>query len=232
MSVAEDNFHPLRETVWETLRTRIFEGRYPPGTYLVERDLAAEFNVSRLPVREALRMLRQEGLLGDPGHRGAPIKPLKAKEVEDLAHLRRSLEVLACQLAAHRATQQDLARLASYLERAGLCLVRGAEAEAYEANIEFHAEIVKIANNDFLSSAFEPVQGRMNWLFHQPRDLQELTKDHRELFAALASGRVDVAAAASAAHISKYPARFPRSPHQRTQFEMISSNNKLVPKVN
>ena len=65
----QDKERPLREAVRDTLRNRIFEGHYGPGTRLVERDLAAEFNVSRLPVREALRMLRQEGLISDRGAR-------------------------------------------------------------------------------------------------------------------------------------------------------------------
>ena len=91
---------PLRETVRDTLRTRIFEGHYAPGTRLVERDLAAEFNVSRLPVREALRMLRQEGLIRDRASRGMEVSGLSAKDVEDLFDVRQSLEVLACRLAA------------------------------------------------------------------------------------------------------------------------------------
>ena len=102
----QDKDRPLRETVRDTLRTRIFEGHYAPGTRLVERDLAAEFNVSRLPVREALRMLRQEGLIRDRGcPRRIEVSALSPKDVEDLFDVRQSLEVLACRLAAARATE-------------------------------------------------------------------------------------------------------------------------------
>ena len=71
----QDKDRPLRETVRDTLRTRIFEGHYAPGTRLVERDLAAEFSVSRLPVREAHGWLF--GRIEDPfGHHWEIGKPL------------------------------------------------------------------------------------------------------------------------------------------------------------
>jgi DNA-binding GntR family transcriptional regulator len=212
----QDKERPLRETVRDTLRTRIFEGHYVPGTRLVERDLAAEFNVSRLPVREALRMLRQEGLVSDRGARGAEVSTLSAKDVEDLFDVRQSLEVLACRLAATRATAEDLARLKGLLDEAGSCLARGAVIEAHRANSEFHDAITGIADNNFLKSALEPLQGRMHWLFRHVSDLPELIQEHRDLYEAIASGDPDRAAAQSASHIGKYREQFPED-FQKTE---------------
>ncbi len=200
---------PLREAVRDTLRTRIFEGHYAPGTRLVERDLAAEFNVSRLPIREALRMLRQEGLIRDRASRGSEVAGLSAKDVEDLFDVRESLEVLACRLAASRATEEDLNRLAGLLDEAERFLAKGSILEAHRANSEFHDAITAIANNNFLRSALEPLQGRMHWLFRHVSDLPELIQEHRELYAAIASGDPDRAAAQSASHIGKYREQFP-----------------------
>ena len=200
---------PLRETVRDTLRTRIFEGHYAPGTRLVERDLAAEFNVSRLPVREALRMLRQEGLLSDRGARGAEVSSLSPKDVEDLFDVRQSLEVLACRLAAARATAEDLGHLRGLLDEADGHLAKGAVMDAHRANSEFHDAITRIADNGFLKSALEPLQGRMHWLFRHVSDLPELIQEHRELYDAIASGDPDRAAAQSASHIGKYREQFP-----------------------
>ncbi|MDR7160440.1 GntR family transcriptional regulator [Arthrobacter sp. BE255] len=200
---------PLREAVRDTLRTRIFEGHYAPGTRLVERDLAAEFNVSRLPVREALRMLRQEGLIRDRASRGMEVSGLSAKDVEDLFDVRQSLEVLACRLAAARATEADLAQLQGLLDEADRCLAKGAIMDAHRANSEFHDAITRIANNDFLRSALEPLQGRMHWLFRHVSDLPELIQEHRELYGAIASGDPERAAVQSASHIGKYREQFP-----------------------
>ncbi|WP_253182818.1 GntR family transcriptional regulator [Arthrobacter sp. SW1] len=200
---------PLREAVRDTLRTRIFEGHYAPGTRLVERDLAAEFNVSRLPIREALRMLRQEGLIRDRASRGSEVAGLSAKDVEDLFDVRESLEVLACRLAASRATEEDLKRLSGLLDDADRFLAKGSILEAHRANSEFHDAITAIANNNFLRSALEPLQGRMHWLFRHVSDLPELIQEHRELYAAIASGDPERAAAQSASHIGKYRQQFP-----------------------
>lgn len=214
----QDKDRPLRETVRDTLRTRIFEGHYAPGTRLVERDLAAEFSVSRLPVREALRMLRQEGLISDRGARGAEVSSLSPKDVEDLFDVRQSLEVLACRLAAKRATTQDLAYLKGLLDNAEAFLARGSVMEAHRANSEFHDAITAIADNNFLKSALEPLQGRMHWLFRHVSDLPELIREHRELYAAVASGDPDRAAAQSASHIGKYRDQFPED-FQKTEPE-------------
>ncbi|MCU1516673.1 MAG: transcriptional regulator, GntR family [Pseudarthrobacter sp.] len=205
----QDKERPLRESVRDTLRTRIFEGHYAPGTRLVERDLAAEFNVSRLPVREALRMLRQEGLVSDRGARGAEVSSLSPKDVEDLFDVRQSLEVLACRLAAIRATPEDLLRLEGLLDEAERCLAKGALMESHRANSEFHDAITGIADNNFLKSALEPLQGRMHWLFRHVGDLPELIREHRDLYAAIATGDPDRAAAQSASHIGKYREQFP-----------------------
>ncbi|TQJ59133.1 GntR family transcriptional regulator [Arthrobacter sp. SLBN-83] len=214
----QDKDRPLRETVRDTLRTRIFEGHYAPGTRLVERDLAAEFSVSRLPVREALRMLRMEGLISDRGARGAEVSSLSPKDVEDLFDVRQSLEVLACRLAAKRATKADLAYLKGLLDNAEAFLAKGSVMEAHRSNSEFHDAITRIADNNFLKSALEPLQGRMHWLFRHVADLPELIREHRELYAAIASGDPDRAAAQSASHIGKYRDQFPED-FQKTEPE-------------
>ncbi|XAS67336.1 GntR family transcriptional regulator [Micrococcaceae bacterium Sec5.7] len=204
-----DKERPLREAVRDALRTRIFEGHYAPGTRLVERDLAAEFNVSRLPIREALRMLRQEGLISDRASRGTEVSSLSPKDVEDLFDVRESLEVLACRLAAVRATPGDLEQLEGLLDEATRCLAKGAVMEAHRANSEFHDSITRIADNGFLKSALEPLQGRMHWLFRHVSDLPELIQEHRDLYAAIASGDPERAAGQSASHIGKYRKQFP-----------------------
>src|SRR6478735_7604220 len=113
---AEIDDRPLRESVRDTIRNRIFAGHYAPGTRLVERDLADEFKVSRLPVREALRMLRQEGILSERANsRGMVVSSLTPEQVADLFAVRLALEVLASKLAAARATREELAHLNSLL---------------------------------------------------------------------------------------------------------------------
>lgn len=206
---ASQRAKPLREVIRDTVRNRIFEGQYTPGSRLVERDLAAEFNVSRLPVREALRMLQQEGLVTEPATRGSVVASLDADQVEDLFSVRIALEVLACRLAAQRATPEDIGRLSGLVDRSKEALARGSLAETHALNSEFHDEVTRIADNDFLRTALEPLQGRMHWLFRHVRDLPELVEEHELLLTAIASGDPDRAAAQSAHHIEKYREQYP-----------------------
>ena len=97
--------------VYDELRRGVVEGRYPPGTRLVEQRLAASLDVSRTPVREALRRLEAEGLVVVERHRGAQVRALSAEEVADLFDVRARLEAYAAELAAERCTPADVARL-------------------------------------------------------------------------------------------------------------------------
>jgi DNA-binding GntR family transcriptional regulator len=88
---------------YEALKKRIIEVDLQPGERLVERDLADELKVSRIPLREALRLLAAEGLVVLVPHRGALVSPFTPADVRDLFDVRESLEVLAARLAAQRA---------------------------------------------------------------------------------------------------------------------------------
>lgn len=101
--------HP--DHVYDEIRRGIVEGRYAPGTRLVEQRLAASLDVSRTPVREALRRLEAEGLVVVERHRGAEVRGLSPEEVADLYDVRSRLEAYAAELAAQRCTPADVARL-------------------------------------------------------------------------------------------------------------------------
>jgi DNA-binding GntR family transcriptional regulator len=85
---------PLRDQTRDVIRQRIINGRLSPGTRIVERELGAELQVSRVPVREALRMLESEGFLEVVPRRGVVVKTLTRRDVEELFDVRVSLEVL------------------------------------------------------------------------------------------------------------------------------------------
>lgn len=97
--------------VYAEIRRGIVEGRHAPGSRLVEQRLAAELDVSRTPVREALRRLEAEGLVVVERHRGAQVRGLSAEEVADLYDVRARLEAYAAELAAARRTDADVAAL-------------------------------------------------------------------------------------------------------------------------
>src|SRR5699024_4385521 len=112
------NRKPLRDIVIDEIRSRIFDGRLEPGERLVERNLAAEFNTSRHPVREALRVLQREGLVTSSQSRGLVVSTLSKKEVEDLFGIRRALEGFAMREVVKNSGNVDITLLKSHLDAA------------------------------------------------------------------------------------------------------------------
>lgn len=127
------------ERAYEQIRAAIVEGRYERGQRLVEQRIAAEYSLSRTPVREALRRLDAEGLVIIEKHRGAVVRPMATTEVLDLYGLRVQLESYAAGLAAERITAPELAELRRAVEWFGDVQHHLARAES-EADIDADIE--------------------------------------------------------------------------------------------
>lgn len=112
----DDTFEPESDRVTRTLRDQILDGVRAPGSKLVERELAAELGVSRLPVRDALKDLVNEGLVTPRPRSWAVVREFTASDVEDLDEVKAALEMLAFRLAAQRRTRAGLARLRADLD--------------------------------------------------------------------------------------------------------------------
>lgn len=138
---------------YEQLRAAIVENRYAPGQRLIEQRVAAEYGLSRTPVREALRMLEAEGMVVSERHRGAMVRPLSATEVVDFYGLRIRLESYAVELAAARASEEQLGELVEAADHFGA--VRGGMDGSsldgvralHAANRRFHDGIVAAARH-------------------------------------------------------------------------------------
>nr|WP_254896839.1 GntR family transcriptional regulator [Amycolatopsis sp. Hca4] len=114
-----------RQRVREELRERILTGRLRPGDRLVERELAEDLGVSRVPVREAIRSLEAEGFLVVQSPRRVVVRQLARVDVEELFDVREALEGLAAGLAASRASAAELKRLERALADAARATSRG-----------------------------------------------------------------------------------------------------------
>lgn len=179
----------LRDMAYEALKKRIIEVDLKPGQRLVERDLADELKVSRIPLREALRLLAAEGLVVLVPHRGALVSPFTPADVRDLFDVRESVEVLAARLAARRADRQGLEALAQCLESARSATESGAKAEIAAENARFHAAILTLSDNALLETMMRPLNARMQWLFRltSDRDPHQQCAEHTELYEAIAA---------------------------------------------
>ncbi|SNS49686.1 GntR family transcriptional regulator [Rhodococcoides kyotonense] len=193
----------LREIAYDAIRTRIVDLTLAPGSRLVERDLATELEVSRIPLREAMQQLQQDGLVVLVPRQGAIVSPFTVDDVRDLFDVRESLEVLAARLAAERADPDALAALAAQLDAARAATAADDKPAIAAANAKFHSMIVEMSANPLLESLLRPLEARVQWLFHltKDRDPGQQCLEHEHLYAAIADRDPERAAASAFSHV-------------------------------
>jgi DNA-binding GntR family transcriptional regulator len=202
--IAEERPESLSRQIYATLREGIIRGRYPQGSRLAEQRLAHEFQVSRVPMREAVPLLEVDGFVHTLPRRGAVVSRWSIKTANDLFDLRLCIEVGAARYAARQvAGGVSTAPLAVALEdsRRGV-----AGRDAYRIardSTTFHEVIVDLTDNALMRSLMRSVSGRMMWLFFLTSELDpvDALAGHQELYAAIRSGNERVAEAVAYTHI-------------------------------
>lgn len=151
----------LTDKVYESLREDILTNRLPPGTSLQEATIARALDVSRGPVREALRKLASEGLVNLEPRRGASVSSLTKEEFLDAYRVREALEVLAIELATPRLEQADIERLTSLHQGMRQAAEEEDVDQFFRNNSEFHALFVDRSGNLILQDMFYPLIDQM-----------------------------------------------------------------------
>ncbi|MCF7550925.1 GntR family transcriptional regulator [Pseudonocardia sp. WMMC193] len=198
----------LVELALERIRGDILRGAIAPGERLVEEQLTRRFGISRAPVREALRLLGQQGLVEHLPRRGVRVAELSATDMAELFGLRDALERYAVETAL--AAPPDPERLA-VLERATERIERAAAQDASldraDAHREFHVALVALAGHRHLLRVYEPVimQLQLYMAANMRREAEQRSPAegahrHRHLFEAVASGDAATVLAALAGH--------------------------------
>ncbi len=145
-----NEYLPLRDVVFNTLRQAILRGELKPGERLMEIQLANKLGVSRTPIREAIRKLELEGLVLMIPRRGAEVAEITEKSLRDVLEVRRALEELSVQLACDRITEEQIEELkvaAKEFER----VLKSGDVTAYaEADVKFHDIIYFATDNQRL----------------------------------------------------------------------------------
>jgi GntR family transcriptional regulator of gluconate operon len=186
----------LGETVAQMLRRAILSGELEPGTHLVESMLSERFQVSRAPIREALRVLDGEGLV-ESRRRGVYVKALSRQDVWELYNLRGLLEVAAVELAVERFDDDDIAALRAHLGEMAAAVRDGRTLDFAEADMRFHTAFFERAGHRRLLRLWQSVSQTFRVILEitdigNP-DLESVVDDHRAILAAIE--RRDAAAA-------------------------------------
>lgn len=145
----------LAEATAELIRERILLGTLEPGVRLVEAEIARQLRTSRAPVREALAMLRAEGLTREDPGRGTFVTRLEKRDIEQIYELRASLESGAAHLLIERGEASAIAALEEVVDRMRAAAARGDRQSFIDADLALHEELCRRCGNERLYRTWE-----------------------------------------------------------------------------
>lgn len=200
-----NEYLPLRDVVFNTLRQAILRGELKPGERLMEIQLANKLGVSRTPIREAIRKLELEGLVLMIPRKGAEVAQITEKSLRDVLEVRRALEELAVQLACDRMTAKGLEELKQAAEEFEAVLGNNDITIVAEADVAFHDVIYMATDNQKLISLLnnfreQMYRYRVEYLKQKERYAQIL-QEHNDIVAAIEKGEKHRATEVTCRHI-------------------------------
>lgn len=184
-----NTYLPLRDVVFNTLREAILKGDLKPGERLMELQLAAKLGVSRTPIREAIRMLEQEGLAITIPRKGAEVARMTEKDMEDVLQIRKALDELAVQAACDKMTEQQIADLTLSVKNFENSIHAGDLKKIIEYDVEFHDIIYDATDNPKLVTILNNLREqiyryRVEYL-KEKENYPMLIREHEEILEAL-----------------------------------------------
>ena len=156
-----DAYLPLRDVVFNTLREAILKGELQPGERLMELQLASKLGVSRTPIREAIRMLEQEGLAVTMPRKGAEVARMTLKDMEDVLEVREALDELAARIACAKINDEQLENLKSIRDELKKSLDSGYVKKIAEEDVRFHDAIYEATDNAKLIALTNNIREQM-----------------------------------------------------------------------
>lgn len=181
-----DAYLPLRDVVFNTLREAILRGDLVAGERLMELQLAAKLGVSRTPIREAIRMLEQEGLAITIPRKGAIVAGMTEKDMKDVLEIREALEELSVQVACDKITENEIEQLYRNMKEFELALQSGDLKRMAQADVEFHDVIYQATDNPKLISMLNNLREQMYRYrveyLKNPENHEQLLKEHEAIY--------------------------------------------------
>ena len=184
-----DEYIPLRDVVFNTLRSAIITGKLSPGERLMEIKLADELGVSRTPVREALRKLEREGLVITTARKGAQVAPINERDLKEVLEVRKSLESLACQIASQKITPQQVEELKAMNGSIEKAIADNDTETITQLDIDFHEVIYQITENrrliDILHQLKEHILRYRLQYIKDMKNKKNIVEEHKKIINAL-----------------------------------------------
>ena len=200
-----DAYLPLRDVVFNTLREAILKGELKPGERLMELQLAATLGVSRTPIREAIRMLEQEGLAVTIPRKGAEVAKMTEKDMEDVLQIRDALDELAASIACEQMTKEQLDTLTETMHEFEESTKSKDLKKIAAADVQFHDIIYQATGNPKLVNMLNNLREQMyRYRLEYIKDRQTrntLIQEHQEIIDSIEKKDIERAKKAILVHI-------------------------------
>ena len=200
-----DEFLPLRDVVFNTLRKAILTGQLKPGERLMEVHLAGKLGVSRTPIREAIRKLELEGLVIMIPRRGAEVAQITEKSLKDVLEVRRALDALSVELACVRITDEEIKELAEACHAFEAATREKDASVIAKADVALHDIIVQATGNRRLKQLVNNLSEQMyRYRFVYIKDESQhdkLIAEHKKIYESILNRDSRAAAEAAKLHI-------------------------------
>lgn len=205
LNVNLNEYLPLRDVVFNTLRKAILSGDLKPGERLMEKQLAEKMGVSRTPIREAIRKLELEGFVIMVPRKGAQVAEITEKDIQDVLEVRGALEALAVRLACNKMEEEDLKSLKDTMQGFSSAAENEDLNEMIEKDVEFHDIIFKSAQNEKLIQIVNNLREQI----HRYRvaylksfdDFNAIQEEHEQIVRAIENKDPSVAVKVATKHI-------------------------------
>lgn len=202
---ASEDKYSLRGRVYNILRENILNGKYAPGDNLIEMKIAAELNVSRTPVREALRQLELEGLIESIPNKGVTVKGITVKDMEDIYKIRVLLEGLAAKLAVENIADDEIKKLQEIYDLMEFYTAKNDINAISKLNTEFHDVIYAATKSNVLQHILKDFQFYVKWARHEslssPGRKEEALKEHLSILEAFKNKDLEAAGVSLKIHV-------------------------------
>lgn len=202
---------PLKEEIYDALHRQIIAGKYGPGDWLRQEDIATQMGVSMTPVREALDLLVATGLAERVPYRGVRVREMSAKDVADAYGLRLALEAMIAREAALHITPDQIAGLEKIMDEMKKRVKLHEMPQERQLSREFHSLIAEASDNDLLTKLYAVVANAFpDWLlyeaiFRNPEllagSVAQTYEEHTAIMDALKKGDTEKAVQTSIDHV-------------------------------
>jgi len=195
----------LGDRVYEKLEEGILSRKYRKGEALIEMSISADLGVSRTPVREAIRMLEQKGLVEMHPNKGAVVVGISLKDLEDIYAIRMYVEGLAAKWAARIITEAQLQSLTEIVDLQEFYQMKNASMKINELDSRFHEQIFRYSGSRTLRHILSELHHMIQWFrelsFKSEGRAEKAINEHREILSALEARDQDLAERLTVDHI-------------------------------